>query len=167
MNDLDLRDLRLIAAIDQHGGVTKASSALNLTQSALSHQLADLERRLGAPAYRRVGRRLVITPAGERLLEAARTILPAVATAAAEVKASPSSATRRCVFRRSATPRITGCRPSSASISAGIRASSCASSPMSRGAPSRPSSVVSWTSRSSATPCATDGLRACHFSATN
>jgi LysR family transcriptional regulator for metE and metH len=86
VNDLDLRDLRLVAAIDQHGGVTKASAVLHLTQSALSHQLADLERRLGTAVFARVGRRLVLTPAGERLREAARTILPSVAAATAEVR---------------------------------------------------------------------------------
>ena len=76
---LDLRDLRLVIAIDAEGGMTRAGTVLNLTQSALSHQLADLERRLGAPAFMRQGRRLVLTPAGERLRDAGKPILAAAA----------------------------------------------------------------------------------------
>ena len=76
---LDLRDLRLVVAIDAEGGMTRAGTVLNLTQSALSHRLADLERRLGAPLFMRQGRRLVLTPAGERLRDGARPILAAAA----------------------------------------------------------------------------------------
>lgn len=76
---LDLRDLRLVVAIDAEGGMTRASAVLNLTQSALSHQLADLERRLGAPLFMRHGRRLVLTPAGERMRDGAKPILAAAA----------------------------------------------------------------------------------------
>jgi LysR family transcriptional regulator for metE and metH len=83
---LELRDLRLIAAIDECGGVTKASAALNLTQSALSHQLADLERRLGVAVFARQGKRMVLTPAGERLRDAARPILGSVAAVEAETR---------------------------------------------------------------------------------
>jgi LysR family transcriptional regulator for metE and metH len=46
-----------------------------VTQSALSHQLRDIEDRLGTALFLRVGKRLVMTHAGERLLESARTIL--------------------------------------------------------------------------------------------
>jgi LysR family transcriptional regulator for metE and metH len=86
MTTLELRDLRLIAAIDECGGVTKASAALNLTQSALSHQLADLERRLGVPLFTRQGKRMVLTPAGERLRDAARPILGSVAAVEQETR---------------------------------------------------------------------------------
>jgi LysR family transcriptional regulator for metE and metH len=86
MTNLELRDFRLIAAIDECGGVTRASAALNLTQSALSHQLADLERRLGVPLFTRQGKRMVLTPAGERLRDAARPILGSVAAVEQETK---------------------------------------------------------------------------------
>ena len=86
MTSLELRDFRLVAAIEECGGVTKAAAALNLTQSALSHQLADLERRLGVPLFTRHGRRMVLTPAGERLRDAARPILGSVAAAEAETR---------------------------------------------------------------------------------
>lgn len=74
---LEIRDLRLVVAIDGEGGMTRAGAVLNLTQSALSHQLADLERRLGTRLFLRQGRRMVLTPAGERFRDAAKPILAA------------------------------------------------------------------------------------------
>ena len=72
---LEVRHLRLVAAIADAGGVTRAGEQLFLTQSALSHQLKDIETRLGAPLFLRAGRRMILTPAGQRLLDAARGIL--------------------------------------------------------------------------------------------
>ena len=54
------------------GSLTRAGDQLHLTQSALSHQLRDIESRLGAALFLRVGKRLVLTPAGERLLASAK-----------------------------------------------------------------------------------------------
>jgi LysR family transcriptional regulator for metE and metH len=84
---LEVRHLRLVAAIADAGGVTRAGKVLFLTQSALSHQLRDIERRLGAALFVRAGRRMVLTPAGERLLESARTILRDLERAEAEISA--------------------------------------------------------------------------------
>ena len=72
---LDTRDLRLVTAIAEHGGVTRASQHLYLTQSAVSHQLLGLEKRLGAPLFHRLGKRLVPTAAGARLIAGARQVL--------------------------------------------------------------------------------------------
>jgi len=68
----------LVEAIVAEGGLTRAGARLHLTQSALSHQLRDLESRLGAPLFLRLKRRMVPTPAGERLLRSARQILALV-----------------------------------------------------------------------------------------
>ncbi len=73
--DLEVRHLRLVAAVADVGSLTRAGDRLHLTQSALSHQLRDIESRLGAPLFLRVGKRLVLTPAGERLLASARDVL--------------------------------------------------------------------------------------------
>jgi LysR family transcriptional regulator for metE and metH len=83
---LDVRDLRLVQAVTEQGTLTRAGNALFLTQSALSRQLADLERRLGVTLFQRSGRRMVPTPAGERLLESGREILGALGRAEEEVR---------------------------------------------------------------------------------
>jgi LysR family transcriptional regulator for metE and metH len=73
--DLEVRHLQLVAAVADTGSLTRAADRLHLTQSALSHQLRGIEGRLGAALFLRVGRRLVLTPAGERLLASATDIL--------------------------------------------------------------------------------------------
>ena len=73
--DLELRHLKLVRAVAALGGLTSAGRELHLTQSALSHQLRDVETRLGTPLFLRVGRRMVLTTAGERLLRSADEIL--------------------------------------------------------------------------------------------
>jgi LysR family transcriptional regulator for metE and metH len=73
---IEVRHLRLVRAIAEEGGPTRAGSRLRLTQSAVSHQLAELEGRLGVALFTRVRRQLKLTSAGARLVEAARTLLP-------------------------------------------------------------------------------------------
>jgi LysR family transcriptional regulator for metE and metH len=73
--DLEVRHLQLVAAVADVGSLTRAGDQLHLTQSALSHQLRDIENRLGADLFHRRGKRLVLTPAGEHLLQSARDVL--------------------------------------------------------------------------------------------
>jgi LysR family transcriptional regulator for metE and metH len=87
---LEVRHLRLVVAIADAGGVTRAGERLFLTQSALSHQLKDIEQRLGSALFIRAGRRMVLTPAGQRLLDAARTILAELERTEADIAASNS-----------------------------------------------------------------------------
>jgi len=77
---LDLRHLRLVAAMADSGGQTRAAARLNLTQSALSHQLRELESRIGAPLFVRASRGMVLTAMGERVLASARRVLHEVET---------------------------------------------------------------------------------------
>jgi LysR family transcriptional regulator for metE and metH len=94
---LEVRDLRLLSAIAEQGTLTRAGHVLFLTQSALSRQLADLEKRLGVALFQRSGRRMVLTPGGERLLESGRDILGAVARAEQEVR--ETARTSKAVLR--------------------------------------------------------------------
>ena len=73
--DLEIRHLQLIAGIAREGSMTKAAGGLHLTQSALSHQLRDIESRFNTPFFLRVGKRMVLTPAGRRVLESATRIV--------------------------------------------------------------------------------------------
>jgi LysR family transcriptional regulator for metE and metH len=76
---LEVRHLRLVQAVADTGSLTQAGHVLHLTQSALSHQLRDVEDRLGTPLFLRIGKRLALTPAGARLLESARDVLAQLA----------------------------------------------------------------------------------------
>jgi LysR family transcriptional regulator, regulator for metE and metH len=84
--DLELRHLRLVAAIADAGSVTKAGDILHLTQSALSHQLRDIESRLNTPLFHRVGRRMVPTAAGRRLIDTALDVLAVVGRTEDQIK---------------------------------------------------------------------------------
>ena len=68
-------------AVAEEGSLARAALRLHVTPSALSHQLRDVETRLGTPLFLRVGKRMVPTAAGERLARSAQEILAALASA--------------------------------------------------------------------------------------
>ena len=72
---LQLSHYRVVQAVRIHGTVSAAAQALGLTQPALSHQIAEAERRLGTKLFARVGRRLRLTSAGDLLATSADAIL--------------------------------------------------------------------------------------------
>jgi len=76
---LEVRHLQLVAAIVDEGNLTRAGERLHLTQSALSHQLLDIEERLGTPLFHRVNKKMALTEAGQRVLDSARRILQDIA----------------------------------------------------------------------------------------
>jgi len=73
--DLDIALLRAFLAVVESGGVTRAAAALGVSQAAASQQIKRLEEALDCRLFERVGRRLVLGPAGERLLAQARRLL--------------------------------------------------------------------------------------------
>ena len=75
---LELRHLRTIKAIHDYGGVANASEILNLTQSALSHQIKLLEENAGVPLFIKNSKPLKLSAAGQKLLKLAESILPEV-----------------------------------------------------------------------------------------
>lgn len=83
---LEARDLRLVRAIVEAGGVTRAGKRLHVSQSAVSHQLRGLEERLGQPVFKRDRQRLSLTAAGQRLFELAHQVLGPLAQAELELK---------------------------------------------------------------------------------
>jgi LysR family transcriptional regulator for metE and metH len=84
--DLEVRHLRMITAIAASGGVTQAAGDLHLTQSAVSHQLRGIEGRLGTPLFLRLGKRMVLTAAGERVLATARRVLEEIESTEDDVR---------------------------------------------------------------------------------
>ncbi|ARP81053.1 LysR family transcriptional regulator [Bordetella genomosp. 8] len=73
---LEIRHLETLAAIRDGGSLQEAAERLHLTQSALSHQLRELESRLGTPLLNRRTRPARLTTAGLRVLALADDILP-------------------------------------------------------------------------------------------
>lgn len=85
---MELRQLRYVVAVAETNSFTRAAERCLVVQSALSHQIARLERELGARLFDRTSRQVRVTAAGEAFLPAARQCLDAAGRAAAEVAAA-------------------------------------------------------------------------------
>jgi len=81
---LEFRHLRSIKAIHEGGGLGRAADLLNITQSALSHQIKGLEDQVGMDLFVRRSKPLKLSPAGIKLLQLADKILPEIAAMEAE-----------------------------------------------------------------------------------
>lgn len=75
---LELRHLETLAAIRDHGSLQEAADALHVTQSALSHQLRDLEMRLEVQLLNRRTRPARLTTAALRIVALADEVLPRI-----------------------------------------------------------------------------------------
>jgi len=73
---IEFRHLRTIKAIHEAGGLAKAADLMNITQSALSHQVKGLEDQAGVELFVRRTKPLKLSSAGMRLLKLAEKILP-------------------------------------------------------------------------------------------
>ncbi|WP_343950991.1 LysR family transcriptional regulator [Nonomuraea longicatena] len=85
---MELQQMRYVVAVAETANFTRAAERCRVVQSALSHQIARLERELGARLFERTSRRVRLTPAGEAFLPAARQALEAADRARAEVAAA-------------------------------------------------------------------------------
>jgi DNA-binding transcriptional LysR family regulator len=88
-NAIDLRGLRALVAVADESSFRGAARTLGYTQSAVSHQIATLERGLEAPLFTRPGGRgaITLTPAGEVVYRRALRVLGEVETLGADVAA--------------------------------------------------------------------------------
>lgn len=68
--------LSIVQQVEQQGSMTAAADMLHVTQSALSHSMKKLEQQLGTNIWRREGRSLQLTQAGQYLLAVANRVLP-------------------------------------------------------------------------------------------
>ena len=78
---IELRHLKTLLALEETGTVSQAAKRVFLTQSALSHQIRALENYYETPLFERKSSPLRFTPAGERLLQLARDLMPQVVAA--------------------------------------------------------------------------------------
>jgi LysR family transcriptional regulator for metE and metH len=82
---LELRHLRTLSALRSAGSLVRAAQLLNLTQSALSHQIKLLEERYGTPLFERKSMPIGFTATGGRLLQLADLLLPEIEQAERDV----------------------------------------------------------------------------------
>jgi LysR family transcriptional regulator for metE and metH len=78
MSQIELRHLRTLVALRDTGSLVEAADRVFLTQSALSHQIKELEARIGCSLFIRKTRPVRFTSAGNRLLRLADEVLPRV-----------------------------------------------------------------------------------------
>src|SRR5690554_1908967 len=92
---LEIRHLETLVAIRDGGSLVEASERLHVTQSALSHQLRELEERLGTQLLNRRTRPLRFTTAGLRVLALADDVLPRMRAAERELRKLAAGRTGR------------------------------------------------------------------------
>jgi len=83
---MEIKHLKLIETVSEEGSLTKAVDKLFLTQSALSHQLKEMESQLGTQVFHRVNKKLVLTGAGKIVLKSAKKILKEIDDTQLEIK---------------------------------------------------------------------------------
>jgi molybdate transport repressor ModE-like protein len=82
---LDVRRLRILREVARHGSLAAAADVLSYTPSAISQQIATLEREAGTPLLERRARGVVLTEAGAMLVEHAEAILARLEAAEASL----------------------------------------------------------------------------------
>ena len=95
---MELRQLRYFLAIAEHGSFSKAAGAVYVAQSALSHQLAQLEEELGQPLFHRLPRGVELTPAGRAFHPHALSILRQVEDARHSVSQTEGDIVGKVIF---------------------------------------------------------------------
>jgi LysR family transcriptional regulator, regulator for metE and metH len=83
---MEVKHFKLISTISAVGSLTKAADKLFLTQSALSHQLKEIEEQLGTRVFNRVNKKLVLTDAGRVFLNSSSVILAEINKVRSEIK---------------------------------------------------------------------------------
>ncbi len=83
---LEIKHLKTVRALRDGGSLVEAAKRLHLTQSALSHQLKDVEERLGLSLFIRKTKPIRFTRAGEHILELADKVIPQLDKTSREIK---------------------------------------------------------------------------------
>ena len=98
MSNIEIRHLRTLVALRETGSLVEASERVFLTQSALSHQIKELEGRVGCPLFLRKTRPVRFTSAGNRLLELADQVLPRLHNAEIDLQRLAGGETGRIIM---------------------------------------------------------------------
>ncbi len=105
----DLKRLRLLREVKLRGTLADVADALSYSPSAVSQQLSLLEREVGVPLLRKSGRKVLLTPQAEILVEHTTAVLETLERAESEMTSSlsqPTGAIRMAVFQSAALALI-------------------------------------------------------------
>ena len=116
---LDVRRLRLLRELSARGTVTAVAEALAYTPSAVSQQLAALERDAGVPLLERVGRGVRLTEAGRRLVIHADAVLARLEEAETDLAAAAGAVTGRLRVASFQTAALSLVLPALSALEAG------------------------------------------------
>ena len=83
---MEIHQLEYLIAVAEEGGFTRAAEKLLIAQPSLSQQIKKLEQEVGQPLFDRLPRGVVLTEAGQRLLEYARRVLNELSDAKKRVR---------------------------------------------------------------------------------
>jgi DNA-binding transcriptional LysR family regulator len=103
---MEVRQLEYFLAIVDHGGFSRAASALYVSQPSLSQAIRSLERDLGSALFHRIGRRAVLTEAGTALIGPARAATRSMEIARATVAAVHEVRTGRLDIAAMPSPAV-------------------------------------------------------------
>ncbi|MEU8362205.1 LysR family transcriptional regulator [Nonomuraea sp. NPDC048882] len=105
---LDPTRLRLLREFAEHGTMTAVGEVCGMTSSAVSQQLATLEREAGVPLFERSGRRVRLTAEGRRLVRHAHIVLNALDAAEEDLRSAttPRGPVRVACFATAAVHRL-------------------------------------------------------------
>lgn len=95
---IELKHLKMLSALREHGSLVAAASDLCITPSAVSHQLRELDQWMGIEVVNRKTRPITFSNVGQRLLKLADEILPQVQIAQADIRRILHGQTGRITF---------------------------------------------------------------------
>ena len=131
--ELELRQLRVFAAVVEAGTRTRAARALGMSQSTVSETLSALERTLGVGLFRKAAKGMALTPSGEILLGYARRmssltseLVGALGDASTEVKATLVVSAVESVGAYVVLSRLAGLRARWPAVRVEVLTGSCA-----------------------------------------
>ena len=108
---MELRHLRYLVAIADAGTFVRAAERLRVAQPALTRQIHDLEKELGAPLFEPAARRATLTAAGNACVRLARHVIQDTEQAVSRTRLTNSGVIGRCVLATGPVPLASGLVP--------------------------------------------------------
>jgi DNA-binding transcriptional LysR family regulator len=102
--NITLNQLRVLCEVVRYGQFTRTAEALRISQPAVSKCIKDMERQIGAPLFEQIGRRVLLTEAGNIMHAHAERILTELGNAEHALRALQSGEVGRLLIGASTTP---------------------------------------------------------------